>query len=67
MAKFIEVCGKMPKNFVERGEYSKKYFDKKGKLKRIGKINHINLKDVLVQKHHLKENEAQALWDFLNS
>ena len=65
LAKFIEVCGKMPKNFVERGEYSKKYFDKKGKLKRIGNINHINLKDVLVQKHHLKENEAQALWDFL--
>ena len=65
LAKFISVCGKMPRNFVERGEYSKKYFDKKGKLKRIGEINHIDLKNILVKKHHLKENEAQALWDFL--
>ena len=65
LAKFISVCGKMPRNFVERGLYSKKYFDKKGKLKRIGEINHIDLKNILVKKHHLKENEAQALWDFL--
>ena len=65
LAKFIEICGKMPRNFVERGEFCKKYFDKNGKLKRIGEIPHINLKNVLVQKYHLKENEAEALWDFL--
>ena len=65
LAKFMEVCGKMPKNFVERGEFSKKYFDKNGKLKRIDNINYINLKNNLVQNYHLKENEAQALWDFL--
>jgi serine/threonine-protein kinase SRPK3 len=65
LAKFMEICGKMPKNFVERGEYWKKYFDKNGKLKRIDNINYINLKNNLVQNHHLKENEAQALWDFL--
>ena len=65
LAKFMEVCGKMPKNFVERGEFSKKYFDKNGKLKRIDNINYINLKNNLVQNHHLKENEAQALCNFL--
>ena len=65
LAKFIEICGKMPRNFIERGENWRKYFDKNGKLKRIGEIPHINLKNILVQKHHLKENEAQALWDFL--
>ena len=65
LEKIIEVCGKMPKNFVQRGEYWQKYFDKNGKLKRIGDIGHINLKYILVQKHHLKENEAQALCDFL--
>ena len=65
LAKFIEICGKMPRNFIERGENWKKYFDKNGKLKRIGEIPHINLKNILVQKHKLKENEAQALWDFL--
>ena len=65
LAKFMEVCGKMPRNFVERGEFWKKYFDKNGKLKRIDNINYINLKNNLVLNHHLKENEAQALWDFL--
>ena len=65
LAKFIEICGKMPRNFVERGENWRKYFNKNGKLKRIGEIPHINLKNILVLKHHLKENEAQALWDFL--
>ena len=65
LAKFIEICGKMPRNFIERGENWRKYFDRNGKLKRMGEIPHINLKNILVQKHKLKENEAQALWDFL--
>ena len=65
LAKFIEICGKMPRNFIERGENWKKYFDKNGKLKRIGDIFHVDLKNVLIQKYHLKENEAQALCDFL--
>ena len=65
LAKFMEICGKMPKNFVQRGEFWKKYFDKNGKLKRIEEVNYINLKQILIQKHHLKENDAQALYDFL--
>ena len=65
LAKFMEVCGKMPKNFVERGEYRKKYFTKDGKLKRMGDIKHIILKNLLVQKYHIKENEALALSNFL--
>ena len=65
LCKFMEICGKMPKNFVERGLYSKKYFDKYGKLKRIKDIRHLSLKNILVQKHHIKENEAQALVNFL--
>ena len=65
LSKFMEICGKMPKNFVERGLVWKKYFDKNGKLKRIKDIRHLSLKNILVQKHHIKENEAQALVDFL--
>ena len=65
LAKFMEVCGKMPKNFVERGQYWKKYFNKDGKLKRMGDIKHIILKNLLVQKYHIKENEALALSNFL--
>ena len=65
LCKFIEICGKMPKNFVERGVYWKKYFNKNGKLKRIKDIRHLSLKNILVKKHHIKENEAQSLVDFL--
>jgi serine/threonine protein kinase len=65
LCKFMEICGKMPKNFVERGSVWKKYFDKNGKLKRIKEVRHLSLKNLLVQKHHIKENEAQALVDFL--
>ena len=65
LCKFIEICGKMPKNFVERGAYWKKYFNKNGKLKRIKDIRHLSLKNILVKKHHIKENEAQSLVDFL--
>ena len=65
LCKFMEICGKMPKNFVERGIYWKKYFDKDGKLKRIKDVRHFSLKNILVQKYHIKENEAQALVDFL--
>ena len=65
LCKFMEICGKMPKNFVERGLVWKKYFDKNGKLKRIKDVRHLSLKNILVQKHHIKENEAQALVDFL--
>ena len=65
LCKFMEICGKMPKNFVERGTFWRKYFDKNGKLKRIKDIRHLSLKNILVQKHHIKENEAQALVDFL--
>jgi serine/threonine protein kinase len=65
LCKFMEICGKMPKNFVERGIFSKKYFDKKGKLKRMGDVRHLSLKNILVKKYHIKENEAQALVSFL--
>ena len=65
LSKFIEICGKMPKNFVERGEYSKKYFNKEGKLIRIPEIRHVSLKNLLVLRYHIKENEAQSLTEFL--
>ena len=65
LCKFMEICGKMPKNFVEKGIFSKKYFDKNGKLKRVGDVRHLSLKNILVKKYHIKENEAQALVSFL--
>jgi len=55
----------MPKKFALSGSDSLKYFDKKGKLRRIKKLVYYPLKSVLVEKYHFKEKEAQALADFM--
>ena len=65
VAKFIQTLGKMPKNFAKRGEYYNKFFTKEGKMRRKKEIKYIPLKEILVKKYHFKENEAQALTDFL--
>ena len=65
LAKFIQILGKMPKKLVLRGSNSNKFFNKSGKLQRIKEIKSINLKDILINKYYFKENEAQALTDFI--
>ena len=55
----------MPKKFALSGSDSLKYFDKKGKLRRIKKLVYYPLKTVLVEKYHFKEKEAKALADFM--
>ena len=65
VAKFIQTLGKMPKNFAKRGEYYNKFFTKEGKMRRIKEIKHKGIKEILVKKYHFKENEAQALNEFL--
>ena len=65
LAQIIEAVGKMPKNFALSGLDSYKYFDKKGKLRRIKNLIYFPIKDILVKKYNFKENEAQAFSDFL--
>ena len=65
LAQFIELLGKMPKNFALSGADSYKYFNKKGKLRRIKNLVYYPLKSVLVEKYHFKEKEAEALADFM--
>ena len=65
LAQIIELVGKMPKNFALCGENSKKYFNKRGKLRRIKKLNYFPLEKVLTTKYNFKEKEAKALSDFL--
>ena len=65
LAKFIQILGKMPKNFCLSGAYSHKYFDKYGKLKRKKDINSKTIKEILIKKYFFKEDEAKALNDFL--
>ena len=65
LEKFIQILGKMPKNFCLSGAFSHKYFDKNGNLKRKKEINSKSIKDILIKKYFFKENEAKALNDFL--
>ena len=65
LAQIIELVGKMPKNFALSGDYSLKYFNKKGKLRRIKNLSYYPLVTVLTEKYHFKEKEAKALSDFL--
>lgn len=65
LAKFIQILGKMPKNFCLSGAYSHKYFDKYGNLKRKKDINPKTIKDILTKKYFFIEDEAKALNDFL--
>ena len=65
LAKFIQILGKMPKNFCLSGTYSFKYFDKNGNLKRKKDINSNTIKDLLIKNYFFKEDEAKALNDFL--
>ena len=65
VAKFIQMLGKIPKNFAKRAGYYNKFFTKNGKMRRVKDIKYIPLKDILIHKYHIKEYEAQALNDFM--
>ena len=55
----------MPKKFCTIGKNSKKYFNKDGNLIRIKNLQFWSLKNVLITKYKIKENEAKSLSDFL--
>lgn len=61
----IELLGKMPKNLAISGKNSKKFFDKKGCLRRIQGFHYWELKKLLMEKYRIKEEEAVPLADFL--
>ena len=65
LAQFIELLGKIPKNFALSGTGSKHFFSKEGKLVRINSLHQCLLKDVLIKKYHFKKKEAKNLNDFL--
>ena len=65
LAQIIELVGKMPKNFALSGSNSFKYFNKKGKLKRIKKLVYYPLEKILTEKYNFKEKETKALSDFI--
>ena len=65
VAKFVQMLGKIPKNFAKRAEHYNKFFTKNGKMRRVKDIKYIPLCDILIHKYHFKEFEAKALTDFM--
>ncbi|CAG9329969.1 unnamed protein product [Blepharisma stoltei] len=65
LAQMVETLGFFPKSFALSGVNSKKFFDHRGKLRRISKLKLWPLKDVLMEKYRIKEHEARMLSDFL--
>ncbi len=65
LAQMIELLGKMPKDLALAGKNYKKFFNKKGCLRRIQGFHFWSLKRLLTEKYRIKEDEAQALVDFL--
>jgi len=65
LAMFQELLGKMPKRLALEGKYSKNFFCKKGNLKHIKHLKFWPIQDVLVEKYHFSEVDAQAVADFM--
>jgi serine/threonine-protein kinase SRPK3 len=65
LAQMMELLGQMPINLAISGKNSRKFFDSRGNLRRISGLNYWPLKKVLTEKYLIKEEEAQALNDFL--
>lgn len=65
LAQMLELLNEFPRNWSTIGTHSKRYFDKDGKLKKIKSLRFWGLKDILIQRYKMQENEAIALEDFL--
>jgi serine/threonine-protein kinase SRPK3 len=65
LALMMELLNKFPKNYATIGTNSKKYLNEEGNLNKIKNLNFMNLKDLMMKYHGIKESEAQALSDFL--
>jgi hypothetical protein len=67
LALMVELLGDIPKSFALSGKDSRKFFNRKAKLKRIQNLKYWCLKDVLIQKYSFKEKHAEDFAEFLQS
>jgi len=65
LALMIELLGEMPKKLTQEGKFSKQYFTRKGELKNITELDEWGLRDVLVEKYKLSDEDADGLSSFL--
>ncbi|KAK9767131.1 serine/threonine protein kinase, CMGC [Basidiobolus ranarum] len=65
LAQAIELLGNLPKPLLATGKLAEEYFNSRGELKRIQKLRHWSLPNVLNEKYLLPRSEAELFADFL--
>ena len=65
LAQMVEALGELPKDFTAKSLVYDKYFNEKGRLKNIFMLRHWPLRDVLIERHGIIPEEAEALDEFL--
>jgi serine/threonine-protein kinase SRPK3 len=65
LAQMIELLGKFNRIFALSGLDSKKYFNKKGELRKVKHFRHWPIKSVLTEKYGFVPEEAEAFANFL--
>eukprot|EP00300_Choanocystis_sp_HF-7_P017540 c19760_g1_i3.p1 GENE.c19760_g1_i3~~c19760_g1_i3.p1 ORF type:complete len:506 (+),score=134.22 c19760_g1_i3:528-2045(+) len=66
LALMMEVLGDMPvRMMLEGGKHCRDFFNRKGELRHIKSLSRWSLRDVLVQKYHFSEHDADNLTSFL--
>jgi len=65
LALMMELLGRMPKGFLNGGKHTKDYFDRHGELRAIKKLEPWSLLEVLQEKYHFPQTDAEDLASFL--
>ena len=65
IALITELMGSIPRHIAMKGKYAKEFFNKKGELRRIHRLEYWPLTEILVEKYHWIPEKATQFSDFL--
>mmetsp|Transcript_11901 Transcript_11901/g.19453 ORF Transcript_11901/g.19453 Transcript_11901/m.19453 type:complete len:551 (-) Transcript_11901:282-1934(-) len=65
LALMIELLGKMPKKMYQQGKNSRNFFNRKGELRIIKKLDFWGLEDILLEKYKFAPEDAKEVTEFL--
>jgi len=65
VALIVELLGKIPKPLLKRSDHKTRYFNAKGDLKNITKLEYWPLLDVCRTKYHMPDEEAELFCSFM--
>jgi len=65
IAQMIELCGPFPEHMKKNGKYVRTFFNSKGELRNIQKLEYWPLECVLTEKYKMSKDQATTIQDFL--